>query len=87
MSEKLDRHTIDVQDEIINELREENEQLRERSWEISEDKRNIDMRRIEAEDALLYERHEVQRLRGLLKGVVDDMVFGDVWGHLLSQIR
>ncbi len=71
----------------IADLDAEIKQLRERSWEISEDKRNIDMRRIEAEDALLYERHRVQQLRELLKGVVDDMVFGDDWGHLLSQIR
>ncbi len=54
---------VEVQDETINDLRAENKQLRERSWEISEEKRNIDMRRIEAEDALLYERREVQRLR------------------------
>ena len=29
MSKELDRHTIDTQDEIINELREENKRLRE----------------------------------------------------------
>ena len=28
MSSELDRHTIDTQDEIINDLREENERLR-----------------------------------------------------------
>ena len=29
MSDELDRHTIDTQDEIINDLREENSRLRE----------------------------------------------------------
>ncbi len=51
----------------IKRLQTDNKRLRERSWKISEDKRNIDMSRIEAEDALLYARRDVQRLRELLK--------------------
>lgn len=30
---------------------------------------------------------EIKRLRGLLKGVVDDMVVGDDWEHLLDEIK
>lgn len=85
---------VEVQDETINDLRAENKQLRERSWEISEDKRQIDMRRIEAEHALLYERHEVQRLRDeiglmrkLIKGVVGNVVQATDWENLLDEIK
>ena len=45
-------HTIEIQDEIINYLRKDNERLRE-----------------------------------LLKGVVDDMTIGDEWEYLLKLIE
>ena len=52
MSGGLNIHTIEIQDEIINYLRDENERLRE-----------------------------------LLKGVVDDMTLGDEWAYLVQLIE
>ena len=52
MSCGLNIHTIEIQDEIINYLRKDNERLRE-----------------------------------LLKGVVDDMTIGDEWEYLLKLIE
>lgn len=76
MSKELDRHTIDTQDEIINELSSENKRLRELVEASKEDRKAID----ELVDENL-------RLRDLLKGVVDDMVIGEDFEELLMQIE
>ena len=38
-------------------------------------------------EIVLFYSNENERLRELLKGVVDDMVFGKDWEHLLVQIK
>ena len=76
MSKELDRHTIEVQDEIINVLRRENDRLRELVEAGKED--------IIVLDDLVDEN---LRLRDLLKGVVDDMIIGEDWEYLLKLIE
>ena len=38
-------------------------------------------------EIVLFYSNENERLRELLKGVVDDMVIGKDWEHLLVQIK
>ena len=94
MSNPLDRHTIEIQDEIINDLREENGRLLEENECFEGMKAGVEIRIACLVEAGKEDRKSIdelvdenERLRGLLKGVVDDMVVGDDWEHLLDEIK
>ncbi len=73
---ELERHTIDTQDEIINELRDDIKRLRELVEASKEDRKAID----ELVDENL-------RLRELLKDVVGDVVQAADWERLMEEIE
>ena len=56
--------------------------MMERNWSSKKDDEIERLREI-----VLFYSNENERLRELLKGVVDDMVFGKDWEHLLVQIK
>ena len=56
--------------------------MMERNWSSKKDDEIERLREI-----VLFYSNENERLRELLKGVVDDMVIGKDWEHLLVQIK